>query len=337
MAEVSGYSDCCNAVMVNAGWCVCCDRSCRSVPYQNPHTFADALRSSPHTAARMIEQRDTAIREAERAANEGRIRELEAANRGESSRADELRRMCLELEQRAASLEAEADRKDAARVEAEQAAKAARTRCAELTAENECLTSQRAATDATTAELQQAAKRLRKERDGQRTEKERQLRKLAEAEAAAGKAIASLEAQLAAARAEAREGALREAIAAVEAINADHWASTGGIKARALMVLQSRIQFVKDDTSPPPRVDAWIPVGFAEATEPEHGAILLGLLSKPATVDAVKRVRLLRDVFTSCPKCDAEPWVNIDCPCCQVMNSLPAPPSQPAAGTEETP
>jgi DNA repair exonuclease SbcCD ATPase subunit len=134
------------------------------------------------------------------AAHAERIRELEAANRGESSRADELRRMCLELEQRAASLEAEADRKDAARVEAEQAAKAARTRCAELTAENECLTSQRAATDATTAELQQAAKRLRKERDGQRTEKERQLRKLAEAEAAAGKAIASLEAQLATAR-----------------------------------------------------------------------------------------------------------------------------------------
>jgi hypothetical protein len=334
MAEVSGYSDCCNAVMVNAGWCVCCDRSCRSVPYQNPHTFADALRSSPHTAARMIEQRDTAIREAERAANEGRIRELEAANRGESSRADELRRMCLELEQRAASLEAEADRKDAARVEAEQAAKAARTRCAELTAENECLTSQRAATDATTAELQQAAKRLRKERDGQRTEKERQLRKLAEAEAAAGKAIASLEAQLATAR----EGALREAVRAIEKRRESvEFGETRKGYSGALGVIDALLDVAKRDSAPPARVDAWIPVGFAEATEPEHGAILLGLLSKPATVDAVKRVRLLRDVFTSCPKCDAEPWVNIDCPCCQVMNSLPAPPSQPAAGTEETP
>ena len=42
--------------------------------------------------------------------------------------------------------------------------------------------------------------------------------------------IASLEAQLASAR----EEALREATAAVEAINADHWATTGGIKARAV-------------------------------------------------------------------------------------------------------
>jgi hypothetical protein len=59
------------------------------------------------------------------------------------------------------------------------------------------------------------------------------------------------------------------------------------------------------------------------ATELELGAILLDLMTKPATPATIARVRELRPRFTSCPKCGAEPWVNIDCAVCEVMSALP--------------
>lgn len=89
--------------------------------------------------------------------------------------------------------------------------------------------------------------------------------------------IADLKAQLAASaqrEASARAEALREAMRAVEAINEDHWCTPGGIKARVLMVLQSRLSFVRDEVAPPPpRVDAWIPV---ESRQWKHGAAMWG-------------------------------------------------------------
>jgi hypothetical protein len=61
--------------------------------------------------------------------------------------------------------------------------------------------------------------------------------------------ISSLESQLATARAEAREAALREAMCAVETIGAHHWVTTDGVKTRALNLIRQLL------TSPPPRVD----------------------------------------------------------------------------------
>jgi hypothetical protein len=57
--------------------------------------------------------------------------------------------------------------------------------------------------------------------------------------------------------------------------------------------------------------------------EAEYGATLLDLMTKPANRANINRARLLKPLFTSCPKCGAEPWVNIDCAVCEVMSALP--------------
>jgi hypothetical protein len=66
--------------------------------------------------------------------------------------------------------------------------------------------------------------------------------------------------------------------------------------------------------------------------EVEAGRLLLDLLSKPCTSSAVKRSVLLAPMFTSCPACGAEPWVNIDCDTCEVMSSLTADARKTKAG-----
>ena len=60
------------------------------------------------------------------------------------------------------------------------------------------------------------------------------------------------------------------------------------------------------------------------------GELLECLLSHDAAVCIVGNVtvreiaRLLLDMFTSCPACGAEPWVNIDCRVCDVMYQMDA-------------
>lgn len=61
---------------------------------------------------------------------------------------------------------------------------------------------------------------------------------------------------------------------------------------------------------------------IAVTEERELGEKLKDLLSKPATRRAVNSVRLMAPVFTSCPACGAEPWVNIDCSVCAVVSSV---------------
>jgi hypothetical protein len=59
------------------------------------------------------------------------------------------------------------------------------------------------------------------------------------------------------------------------------------------------------------------------------GAMLQAVMTMSATktvagdVTALEVARMLADSFTSCPKCGAEPWVNLDCLVCQVMTALP--------------
>ena len=66
--------------------------------------------------------------------------------------------------------------------------------------------------------------------------------------------------------------------------------------------------------------------------EVEAGRLLLDLLSKPRTSSSVKRAVLLAPMFTSCPACGAEPWVDIDCDTCGVMSALTADATKTQAG-----
>jgi hypothetical protein len=61
---------------------------------------------------------------------------------------------------------------------------------------------------------------------------------------------------------------------------------------------------------------------LAATEERELGEKLKALLAGPATRQAINSVRLMAPVFTSCPACGAEPWVNIDCKVCDVVSTL---------------
>jgi uncharacterized protein YbjQ (UPF0145 family) len=125
---------------------------------------------------------------------------------------------------------------------------------------------------------------------------------------AAQQRIASLESQLATAR----ERALKEAVAAIEALDIVQGRKNEyeNGQQRGLDTALDAVEALL--TSPPPRVDGWIPVG-PDSPPRKQGDVLLyvhGMVvhGHSAAID------------------EATHW-----------QPLPAPPSQPDAGTEETP